>query len=68
MFPPGMRIGIKQPYMKITYSGILQLRNDNPANVILGEVKRSSGLGGGLIITPEVTKNKGNFFFKHGEY
>ena len=29
LFPKGMRIGIKQPYLKVSYRGIVALRNDN---------------------------------------
>ena len=35
MFCNDMTIGIKQPYMKVSYNGILTLRNDNPKNLIL---------------------------------
>lgn len=37
-FPTGMLIGIKQPYLKLTLSGNLQLRNDNPENLILEDL------------------------------
>lgn len=33
-FPEGTRIGIKQPYLKLSFSGTLYLRNDNPENII----------------------------------
>ena len=29
-FPVGMRIGIKQPYLKLSYNGVILLINDNP--------------------------------------
>ena len=34
-FPVGIIIGIKNPYMKISFTGSYQLRNDNPQNIIL---------------------------------
>ena len=33
-FPAGMRIGIKQPYLKLSYNGVILLINDNPQNVV----------------------------------
>ena len=30
MFPINIYIGIKQPYLKMTASGTISLRNDNP--------------------------------------
>ena len=34
-FPKGIEIGIKQPYLKLSYSGVVSLRNDNPQNIII---------------------------------
>jgi hypothetical protein len=34
-FPVGIEIGVKQPFMELSYSGILSLRNDNPENLII---------------------------------
>ena len=34
-FPVGMMIGIKQPYLRLNLAGELNIRNDNPENVIL---------------------------------
>jgi hypothetical protein len=36
-FPIGTMIGIKQPYLKISYYGNLSLRNDNPENIMFEE-------------------------------
>lgn len=36
-FPKGTLIGIKNPYLSISFSGYLSLRNDNPENIILRE-------------------------------
>jgi hypothetical protein len=34
-FNQGIIIGIKQPYLKVGYDGMLILRNDNPKNLII---------------------------------
>ena len=34
MFPKGIQLGIKQPYLKILFVGNVTLRNDNPQNVV----------------------------------
>ena len=34
-FPVGMRIGIKNPYLKLSIAGNCWLRNDNPSNIIM---------------------------------
>jgi len=34
LFPKGIEIGIKQPYLLITYEGIFTMRNDNPQNIV----------------------------------
>jgi hypothetical protein len=34
IFPKGVKLGVKQPYLKIQYSGTLSLINDNPQNII----------------------------------
>jgi hypothetical protein len=35
IFPIGTEIGIKQPYLLLSYTGTFSLRNDNPCNIIL---------------------------------
>ena len=34
MYPIGMEIGIKQPYLSLSYTGVISLRNDNPENIM----------------------------------
>ena len=34
-FPKGVKFAIKQPYMKVLFSGNKALRNDNPDNIII---------------------------------
>ena len=34
MFPKGIEIGIKQPYIQVAYGGIVTMRNDNPENIV----------------------------------
>ena len=54
-FPIGMQMGIKQPYMKISFSGKLSLRNDNSANVI-------------FLTSAAELKEKGNAYFKQSKF
>ena len=35
LYPEGLKIGIKQPYLKLSLGGNLALRNDNKENIIL---------------------------------
>ena len=39
LFPVGITIGIKQPFKKLTYGGCIQLRNDNPQNIVFIKTK-----------------------------
>ena len=36
-FPENSKIGIKHPYMVLTYQGTFELRNDNPSNILYVE-------------------------------
>ena len=36
-FPENSKIGIKNPYMVLTYQGTFELRNDNPCNILYVE-------------------------------
>jgi len=37
VFPKSMKIGLKNPYMKITNAGTIVIRNDNPQNIVFEE-------------------------------
>ena len=55
-FPKGVKLGIKNPYFKIGLnSGDLNLRNDNPQNIVLEESQEED---------PLVFKEEGNTQFK----
>ena len=34
LFPVGMVLGVKHPYLSLSYTGVLSLRNDNPENIM----------------------------------
>ena len=42
LFPPQTKIGIKNPYIKVSYGGILVLRNDIKSNIIINLPKKDS--------------------------
>ena len=64
MFPLGIRLGIKHPYMKIRYDGSLILRNDCPSNIIFEQ----DDLEVNLFDKPGELKKEGNVYFQKGEY
>jgi len=37
VFPKSIKIGVKNPYMKITNAGTIVIRNDNPQNIVFEE-------------------------------
>ena len=65
-FPIGMKFGLKQPYLKISESGQVALRNDNPGNFVLwtGMPQNDSKTENPALIS----KEKGNEFFKNGDF
>ena len=63
-FPKGMSIGIKQPYMKLTYDGIRILRNDNAKNFVLDSGKKDKK----DLLDFNKLKNKGMQLYANGEY
>jgi hypothetical protein len=56
LWPIGTKIGIKQPYYYIAFRGDLRIRNDNPSNIVLEEVR--------YVEPPALLKQTGNQFFK----
>ena len=67
LFPVGMIIGIKQPYLSLSYTGVVSLRNDNPENIMFKIEHRVRGsVPTGLY--SEKYKNIGNAFFKKQEF
>lgn len=62
-YPNNMVIGVKNPYLKVSFNGKISLRNDNPENIIFeGEVPANQ-----LIIKARINlelKNRGNEYFK----
>ena len=74
MFPEGMKFSIKNPYLTVSLSGMLHLRNDNPENIMYAD--GSVGKGNQKktnqqkwkMINSGVLKDRGNGFFKKGEY
>ena len=71
LFPKGIEIGIKQPYLLITYEGIFTMRNDNPQNIVINSrlpnfdlsVTNPDNLG----IIEDLLK-KGNKFLEKEDY
>ena len=64
LFPVGQWIGVKQPYQKILFAGNLQLRNDNPQNIILRNLLLQDG---GLRDVSAIIE-RGNCFFAQEEF
>ena len=48
MYPVGTKIGIKQPYLKVTASGNHILRNDNVSNIIMRGVVEEESIPNGV--------------------
>ena len=59
-FPKGVEIGVKNPYLKVTQAGTINLRNDNPCNVVFQEKKKK--------VDPNLLKDLGNKFFQMGKF
>ena len=57
-------IGIKQPYLKLSFSGELMLRNDNPKNVLTESERIHIALLKGATPTAINLKEAGNQYFK----
>ena len=67
-FPEGLTIGIKQPYLKISFGGFAWMRNDNSKNIVL---KSGEILGNQINFSTLDSiefKEKGNMFFKNGDF
>lgn len=77
-FPVGARIIVKEPYLKITRTGSLGLRVDNPCNIIVHRpaapakaLTAGSGATGGAAAvadTAAARKDAGNAFFARGHF
>ena len=39
LFPKGIEIGLKNPYLLFTISALASLKNDNPENIVIREEK-----------------------------
>ena len=39
VFPKGIEIGLKNPYLLFTISSFISLKNDNPGNIVFREEK-----------------------------
>lgn len=58
-----MVLGVKNPYLKVSFNGKISLRNDNPENIIFeGEVPANQ-LNSQARVNLEL-KNRGNEYFK----
>lgn len=57
-FPKGTEIGIKQPFLKVSKTGYVILRNDNPDNIVVNPKRmRVASL-----------KEQGTTWFEQGDY
>jgi tetratricopeptide (TPR) repeat protein len=69
IFGKGARIGIKNPYLKLSNSGDFTLRNDNPSNIVFAnaslQTKIHNVIDNGTI---EEQKIRGNASFKSKDY
>jgi len=59
VFPVGLTVGIKNPYLKLSGSGTFAMRNDNPENIVF---KEEAG------VENQKLKELGNAFFKLGKF
>lgn len=59
VFPKGVIIGLKNPYMKVSAAGTINLRNDNPQNIVFKEEKKDDAL---------ILKELGNKFFSEKQF
>ena len=59
VFPKGITIGLKNPYMKISNAGTINLRNDNPQNIVFKEEKKDDAL---------ILKELGNKLFSEKKF
>ena len=68
-YPEGLRIGIKQPYLKLSLGGNLALRNDNKENIILEYPEKQNKKE---LIEEKWScleyKKRGNWFCKQEQY
>ena len=61
-----MEIGIKQPYLKISFCGHYVIRNENPSNIVF----KTDGMVGspGTQMDSQELRDKGYDHFTKGEY
>ena len=64
-FPMGTRLGVKEPYLKMSNDGYLNLRVDNPCNVVVQRAESTSlqTAAGGQPLTAAELKAQGNSRF-----
>ena len=61
-FPVGIEIGVKQPCLKVSLTGMINLRNDNPLNIIIDPHNKYHEM------SAQDLKAKGNEFFKKQQF
>ena len=61
-----MVIGVKNPYLKVSFNGKISLRNDNPENIIFK--KDNHGIPSSLSPSFDELKERGNIYYINGEY
>ena len=65
-FPKGLRLSIKEPYLKVFASGMVGLRVDHPGNVVIGDERGRGADSAGA--TASEHKAAGNAHFKAGRH